>query len=57
MSTYYLEIECKGIVPEEEWIKVFRQIKEDIVGPEQLIKIEFGTIDEDGLHSDDFNMF
>jgi hypothetical protein len=56
MSTYYLEIECTGVVPEEEWIKVFRQIKEDVVGPEQLIKIEFGTVDEDGLHTDDTNM-
>lgn len=55
MSTYYLEIECSGVVPEEEWFKVFRQIKEDIVGPEQLISIEFGTVDEDSIHTEEFD--
>ena len=57
MATYFLEIECKGVVPDEEWIKVFRQIKDDVVGEEQLIRIEFGIVDEDGLYTNDVDLF
>lgn len=56
MATYYLEIESEGVVPDEEWIKVFRFIQDNVVGEEALIRIEFGTVDEDGVHTGDFDL-
>ena len=56
MTTYYLEIECSGVVPNEDWIKLFKIIKHDIIGAEQLIRIEFGTVDEDGIDSRDIDL-
>lgn len=53
---YYLEIETDGIVPKEEWVKLFRIIKEDIVGEEAFIKIEFGNIEDDNP-SESLDMF
>ena len=47
MTLYYLEIETEGVVPEEDWIKVFKIIKEDVVGKDSFIKIEFGTVDDE----------
>ena len=47
MTLYYMEIETDGVVPEEDWMKVFRFIKEDVVGKDSFIKLEFGTIDND----------
>lgn len=41
MVNYYLVVETTGIVPEEDWIKVFHAIKE-AVGEESFIKIELG---------------
>lgn len=46
MTLYYMEIETDGVVPEEDWVKVFRIIKKDVVGEEAFIKIEFGTVDD-----------
>jgi hypothetical protein len=42
-----MEIETDGIVPEEEWMKVFRQIKFDVVGKDSFIKLDFGQIEDD----------
>lgn len=42
-----MEIETEGIVPEEDWFKVFRFIKYDVVGEESFIKLDFGTLDDD----------
>ena len=56
MTTYYLEIECSGVVPNEDWIKLFKIIKHDIIGAEQLIRIECGTVDEDGIDSRDIDL-
>lgn len=47
MTLYYMEIETEGVVPEEEWIKVFRIIKKDVCGEQAFIKIDFGTVDDD----------
>ncbi len=47
MTVYYMEIETEGIVPEEDWFKVFRFIKYDVVGEESFIKLDFGTLDDD----------
>jgi len=58
MVDYYLIIETTGIVPEEDWIKVFRAIK-DSVGEESFIKIELGEMEdeevEDGFTTDTRN--
>jgi len=40
-------IESDGVVPEEEWIKAFRLIKNDVVGEDSFINIEFGEIKDD----------
>ena len=50
---YYLEVETEGVVPEEDWIKVFRTIKDEVVGSDSFIKIEFGEVDDDGYYSGD----
>lgn len=42
-----MEIETDGIVPEEDWMKVFRIIKNDVVGEEAFIKLDFGTVEDD----------
>lgn len=42
-----MEIETDGIVPEEDWMKVFRFIKYDVVGEEAFIKLDFGTVEDD----------
>jgi len=42
-----MEIETDGIVPEEEWVKVFKIIKHDVVGTEAFIKLDFGTVEDD----------
>jgi len=41
MVNYYLIVATTAIVPEEDWIKVFRVIKET-VGEDSFIKIELG---------------
>jgi len=35
---YYMIIDTDGVVPEEEWIKAFRLIKNDVVGEDSFIK-------------------
>jgi len=40
-------IDTEAVVPEEEWIKVFRLIKNDVVGEDSFINIEFGEIHDD----------
>jgi len=44
-------IDTDGVVPEEEWIKAFRLIKNDVVGEESFINIEFGEIHNDKVAS------
>ena len=40
-------INTTAVVPEEEWVKVFRLIKDEIVGKDSFIKIEFGELEDD----------
>lgn len=56
MVDYFLIISATGIVPEEDWIKVFRVIKE-VVGEDSFIKIELGELEDekDGFTTDSGN--
>jgi len=58
MVDYYLIVSTTGVVPEEDWMKVFRIIKQT-VGEDSFIKIELGEYegekDGEGYASDSTN--
>jgi len=49
MVKYYLILSTNEVVPEENWMKLFRVLKE-LVGEDSFIKIELGEYEgeEDG---------
>jgi len=47
MVDYYLIINTTGVVPDEDWIRVFQLIREEVVGSDSFIKIEFGELDDE----------